>query len=94
MKSIKILEHKKGNIVYRKDGVLNEFKLFSKRGEYVLKKKNTNAHKITLKVLIIEEAKKRNKILNDDTYKPSDLNTFINDIDTWRVRCYNAIGVI
>lgn len=70
------------------------FKLLNSKGGYKLKKRNRHAHNITLRILKVEEEKKRNKLMNDPDYNPSDKHIFLHDIDLWRIRCYNIIGVI
>ena len=69
------------------------YRLLKSKDGHVLKKKNKKAHNITLRILKIEEDKKRHKILHDETYNPSDKYIFNNNIDMWRIRCYNLIGV-
>ena len=69
------------------------FRLLKRKDGYILKKKNRKAHNITLRELKREEEKKRHKLLYDETYNPSDKDLFYNNIDVWRIRCYNIIGV-
>lgn len=72
----------------------HSFILLKSKGKYKLKKRNKRSHMITLRILKVEEEKKRNKLNNDPTYNPSDKHIFLNNIDVWRICCYNHIGVI
>jgi CDP-glycerol glycerophosphotransferase (TagB/SpsB family) len=72
----------------------NTFRLLKSKDGYILKKKDRKAHNITIRILKIEEDKKRHKITYDTTYNPSDKQVFNNNIDLWRIRCYNLIDVL
>ena len=91
--NIVILSHKFNQVVYKQNDNIRYFKLYDCKDGHILKKKTAYAHKLTLKELIMEEKKKRRKLIYDKTYDPSDKDTFINNLDVWRIRCYNHIGV-
>lgn len=92
--NIVILSHKFNQVVYKENENIRYFKLYDCKDGHILKKKKTTyAHKLTLKQLIREENKKRRKLINDITYEPSDKDVFINNLDVWRIRCYNLIGI-
>ena len=61
---------------------------------YKLNKQRVKVHNLRVRIVKEQEEKKRNLILNDPTYEPSDKTLFLNDIEAWRIKCYNIIGIL
>ena len=61
---------------------------------YRLNKQRVKVHNLRVRIVKEQEEKKRNLILNDPTYEPGDKILFLNDIEAWRIQCYNIIGVL
>ena len=73
---------------------VEKYIILSNKDGVRLDKKYKRAHKISLKYVKNQEEKKRHKILTDTTYEPKDKDKFINNIELWRILCYNTSGVI
>ena len=72
----------------------NEYTILKHKDGIYLMRRRKGAHKTALKVVKNEEEKKRQKIKTDSDYNPSDKDIFNNNIELWRIKCYNVIGVI
>ena len=58
-----------------------------------LRRKNKTAHIFTVKTVKSEEEKKNNKLKTDPNYNPPDKDIFINNIEVWRIQCYNILSI-
>ena len=69
------------------------FRILKSKDGHKLNKRKGRAHNLALKQVRQQEEKKRNKLKTDKTYNPKDKDIFNNNIDLWRIRCYNVIGI-
>jgi hypothetical protein len=72
----------------------NEYNILKHKDGIYLIRRRKKAHKTALKFVKNEEEKKRQKINTDINYNPLDKEIFKNNIELWRIKCYNVIGVI
>ena len=73
---------------------IKQYTILKNKNGYKLNKQRLKVHNLRVRVVKDQEVKKRNLFMNDHTYEPSDKMLFLNDIEAWRIQCYNVVGIL